>query len=1490
VPVTLNSADAAFNFDGDPRLNPCSAAHWLPQPSTGCTLRAAIAFCYKNVPWGKGPHPPRRCVVRLSRAFGPFVELTHGTIAYSIQSGMGNVTIDVLGDGVTVKTSHCTSALALSHLRDVRHAGVDHSLGVHLSLSNIKFTGSGAPVCDGTDKGGVRLIGFASVRVGDISFEANKGGRGGALLAANCSTVSVADCAFRNNKGVAGAGAFFQNVNTLRVTNSLFEKGQADLVGGALVVDSCGTVYLSNNTFRGNSAVSHGGALSINDVWSSLGMHNLTIAENAATYGPAVCMRHCKVSSLHASRISGNVAVSGAAIYWMRDEDSGAEKMSPPLLASDNLFADNVYGAAQADTLHASTEVVHLTASPSSHHLTDYENDDSLSMRVLLSDYYGHALPLEVAQIQLSVKSKNAVGCSYNRDRARVTGTATTSSERAEAFLDGFGVHCIPGGALNLSVTSYFSVDATLFPLYEVPTVAQQALIDSQRRSVEMLVPVSLRTCNVGEYYDFASASSRSLCRLCRQGYSLRNNSDNSVVHCDPCPAHSQECYGDRVLLDAGTWRYTRASTKVFYCPLAAGCLGGESYGQEACAEGYSGPLCATCTAQYTLNADRDACETCEVAVSRVSQQLIIPFALLAVLLIGAVVYYCHRMHHHHLMMHKVHPLKARGLSQETLDEMQTRMQAQERWFDLAMRYSPRMKIVLSTYQITALLPENLRMQRVPALIGSYLSGLLGWMSWVNFDTVRAMPISCYRSWDYIDSMMAVTSVPICITVVLTVIFRLYMRYYEYHYRPSNMYPQDNLPAFFGQLPVVGPLAEQRFDEEVRLIRQSLFSRFVFVVVICSYVAVPGVLLHVLAMFVCVDLDPHREGAEALTIAQSVEKGGVAGQEPSSRYLYVDMSVSCDSEHYRRGLQFVLAACVVYPVAFGLLYCSLYRSAHKLEQVVAGEDFLQGQVSQVSAPIRFLFSESYKPQFYMWEFVEIAKRLLLVVALAFLDSGTQLQVVWGMFFTAVLYKLQCHFQPYLHKEDNTWAEAGHLQVLCTLLCLLVYRSQALGSLETDAQLYEVVDALTALANLLFVFLLVWAVTPYMAQYLSRFVAKNCTSMHCAIGQNLGTNKDKNKDKSENKQNNKEKNTEMDKGKGKASTKSNHGLVLAAETNTEQFCAPAAGASVDSVSLGGAVSIEAAVGLVSSKPSHQAAFFVDAVLRASLQQTSASRHISDITTTVQNAAVQDMILKYQRMDQAESFVQVAIDEAARRPIFRRSRKQQKHQRLAGRRQRELAFMRSNFLTLLNTMNEPGNGLIDTLEGIEGNGIFSLSLEALNAHKRHLEDALTAAENILVHERERRAETLVQCGLPYDVLGNLGDVARIQRSDRRYFSSSKWLPPEFDLDDNRLARSWLRPPERVNYHESRDYIRADCAMLQSSVASYDVSDDDDTQYGGLARQIAYDLSESDGENEGVWVDATGKTPSETIEVDNYSLSSDSDDANEMVRPAEGTAKRT
>jgi hypothetical protein len=120
-------------------------------------------------------------------------------------------------------------------------------------------------------------------------------------------------------------------------------------------------------------------------------------------------------------------------------------------------------------------------------------------------------------------------------------------------------------------------------------------------------------------------------------------------------------------------------------------------------------------------------------------------------------------------------------------------MEHHERWFEKVVEQSGRIKIAITTYQTIVLLPESLQLSG--QYIGPIFNRMAAALLWVHFDVVRVLPLSCYRQWNYLDSLVAATSLPLALSIFFVLAFHFYLRYYRYQYRPTNRYPQHGLEA-----------------------------------------------------------------------------------------------------------------------------------------------------------------------------------------------------------------------------------------------------------------------------------------------------------------------------------------------------------------------------------------------------------------------------------------------------------------------------------------------------------------------------------------------------------------------------------------------------------------------------------------------------------------------------------------------------------------------
>ena len=100
-----------------------------------------------------------------------------------------------------------------------------------------------------------------------------------------------------------------------------------------------------------------------------------------------------------------------------------------------------------------------------------------------------------------------------------------------------------------------------------------------------------------------SSSAGSDICDLCLAGFYSQQGS------CELCPPLGAICpFGatlESMTIAPGFWRTSRLSshsthtTVMYECPIPEACAGGTGFGEELCAEGFTGPLCDNCDRHY---------------------------------------------------------------------------------------------------------------------------------------------------------------------------------------------------------------------------------------------------------------------------------------------------------------------------------------------------------------------------------------------------------------------------------------------------------------------------------------------------------------------------------------------------------------------------------------------------------------------------------------------------------------------------------------------------------------------------------------------------------------------------------------------------------------------------------------------------------------------------------------------------------------------------
>jgi hypothetical protein len=127
-----------------------------------------------------------------------------------------------------------------------------------------------------------------------------------------------------------------------------------------------------------------------------------------------------------------------------------------------------------------------------------------------------------------------------------------------------------------------------------------------------------------------------------------------------------------------------------------------------------------------------------------------------------------------------------------------------------------------------------------------------------------------------------------------------------------------------------------------------------------------------------------------------------------TKYLRVDLAVSCDSEEHAQQIGWaewgVGFCCIGAPALYAFL---LYRDT----RFGSGESYLS------------FMKQDYQPRYWYWEPIDMLKKLLLTGVAAFWFPGTLMQIIMSMFVVFVAFTALCLFRPFCgqdqeEEEDN----------------------------------------------------------------------------------------------------------------------------------------------------------------------------------------------------------------------------------------------------------------------------------------------------------------------------------------------------------------------------------------------------------------------------------------------------------------------------------------
>jgi hypothetical protein len=198
------------------------------------------------------------------------------------------------------------------------------------------------------------------------------------------------------------------------------------------------------------------------------------------------------------------------------------------------------------------------------------------------------------------------------------------------------------------------------------------------------------------------------------------------------------------------------------------------------------------------------------------------------------------------------------------------------------------------------------------------------------------------------------------------------------------------------------------------------------------------------------------------------------------RFLVSDLSIDCDSSEHARAE--VVAGLMIFAFSIGLpvLYQALLYPNRRVLTMSASRTN-----AAADAGLKFLYSD-YKPRFWWWESIEIARKLVLTGALVRFEKGSLVQLVLAMVIIILHMLVLSHFKPYKRARDSVLALFTYSMLLMVFFGALLLSAQA--ALPVEHLLRRGISAAGVAGGLVFAVLSVLVVAIAIAVDEARIVA------------------------------------------------------------------------------------------------------------------------------------------------------------------------------------------------------------------------------------------------------------------------------------------------------------------------------------------------------------------------------------------------------------------
>jgi len=480
--------------------------------------------------------------------------------------------------------------------------------------------------------------------------------------------------------------------------------------------------------------------------------------------------------------------------------------------------------------------------------------------------------------------------------------------------------------------------------------------------------------CRAGRY----SVGGSSECDICGQSY-FRPSANSSATECTTCDAIPGVSCGTNATIatlnmTARYWRHSTATVETHFCKTDGSwspCHGGGDAGFEGdgyCARGYRGPRCELCDGPAYSRFFDKLEARCHDCGDMGQRTTILVCVMLLLILLAAI------------GGNPAITRRLRGL--DACDKLwRWAGYAQTIWHQAGMRY--KVKLLVGFYQCLAAVPSVYNLQ--PPLGLEYLTRLIHLLELPSeFERIFVVPTACLG--DYSTRIWVGSTWPLVLIVACTV-------------------------CLFGSEFV--QRCGQRDDQT--LVRGALtagLQRVLPLALSLTFLVLPSTSTRIFRAFLCETFE-FDEGT-------------------SRRYLYADLTLSCDSDEYEstKATAFVMLA--VWPVGVPMLYGVLLWASR--------ESIRRGELTQLNLATRYMWGD-YEAATFWWEPLEMCRKLTLTGwVLQIHGDAEQARVIVALFVSITFFGLNLRFKPLRAQDDASLTTLSHLALILMYTCVLVIKT------------------------------------------------------------------------------------------------------------------------------------------------------------------------------------------------------------------------------------------------------------------------------------------------------------------------------------------------------------------------------------------------------------------------------------------------------------------